>query len=95
MTHWCPDCHWLWTLHKDGQCLEPAVPYVVEYKMKQDNFPIDEVDAQTLFMVIRELHARKNFGVLRSAYLQIEDLLRGDIQKWRDQRGDTPGDSQG
>jgi hypothetical protein len=46
--------------------------------MKQDSFPIDEVDAQTLFMVIRELHERKNFGVLIAAKQHISELLKGE-----------------
>ena len=99
---YCPECSWLWALHRDGKCLAPPIPYIVEHnlslpveQMKQDNFPIDEVDAQTLFMVIRELHARKNFGVLRSAYLQIEDLLRGDIRKWQGLSGEDTSSQTG
>ena len=62
--------------------------------MKQDNFPIDEVDAQTLYMVIRELHERRNYGVLYSAYKQIGEIFEGG-KVWLVHKGDTREDIQG
>ena len=57
----------------------------MKYTKQSESLPIDEVDAQTLYTVIRELHARRNLGVLRSAYAQIGEILKGDT--WQDQLG--------
>jgi hypothetical protein len=61
--------------------------------VKQGSFPIDEVDAQTLYTVIRELHERRNLGVLYAAHKRLGEILEGE--KWPDQRGDTPEAIQG
>jgi hypothetical protein len=62
--------------------------------MKQDNFPIDEVDAQTLYMVIRELHARKKWGLLLSARNYIRELIEGE-SLWQDQSGEDTSSQTG
>jgi hypothetical protein len=54
--------------------------------MKQDNFPIEEVDALTLYTVIRELHARRNLGVLYATYKRLGEILEGE--KWPGLLGD-------
>jgi hypothetical protein len=49
--------------------------------MKQDNFPIDEVDAQTLLVTIRHLHSlphnllRRNRGTIQAAFVELGKLV--------------------
>jgi hypothetical protein len=48
--------------------------------VKQGSFSVDRVDAQTLYTVIRELHARRNLGVLYATYKRLGEILEGE--KW-------------
>ena len=64
--------------------------------MKQNNFPIDEVDAQTLFTTIRYLHERKQMGSLVAAYKLLGAYIAQEgVSVWDDRSGEDTSSQTG
>jgi hypothetical protein len=60
---------------------------------QSESLPIDEVDAQTLYAAIRELHRRGQLGTLVTAYETLGKVLRG--MGWQGQLGEDTSSQTG